>query len=396
MTSAAGSSQGRSPVQLLLGLAGLLIILALALTLFPNDDSAERLAPTSTKPNGGKAVVDLLRELDNDVNITQTVPNGAEAETVVVLQRDISADQLTELEGWVERGGRAVVVDTFAPLAPRAGAGLAVTDGIEVGECDIDSLAELEPLVLDSDDGFFVEAPAFERGVGDFSCFGAELDAFVVVSPLGEGVVVSVASGDIFTNRLVDEGDNAVLAASLMAPRLRTPVVVLEPDRDAPAADLGGQGGETAFGLVPARWTRMIIIMGLAGLLYLVQRGRRLGKPVTEKLPVVIEGSELVAAVGNLLLRTKDPNRSAQILRADLRESMRSRLGLSADISETELVHIGSRRLGLSEAQVGAAVTARPVSNEADLITLTHHIEIVQTRLSGAPTDRVSVSQEQP
>ena len=93
------------------GAVALLVILAIALALFQSgDDDQAFLSPRSTEPDGGKALVDLLAELDHPVELSQNVPNGADADVVLVLEEDISADQLAALEGWVERGGRAVVV----------------------------------------------------------------------------------------------------------------------------------------------------------------------------------------------------------------------------------------------------------------------------------------------
>ena len=80
-----------------------------------------------------------------------------------------------------------------------------------------------------------------------------------------------------------------------------------------------------------------------AFVLFVWWRSRRLGPPVSERLPVEIAGSELVAAVGDLLRRRGNPQRAAATVRADTRRVLAERLGLGPDPAPGALVR-GRRR----------------------------------------------------
>ena len=68
-----------------------------------------------------------------------------------------------------------------------------------------------------------------------------------------------------------------------------------------------GGGERTLVDLVSAGVTRALAQLALAFAVYALWRARRLGRPVAEPQPVAVAGSELVAAVGNLLDRTRSP-----------------------------------------------------------------------------------------
>src|SRR3546814_18850835 len=113
-----------------------------------------------------------------------------------------------------------------------------------------------------------------------------------------------------------------MLAAPLLAPEPATTVRFLDPPVPA------GGGDESLIDLIPPGVERALLQLGVAFVLYAVWRAIRLGRPVREDQPVRIAGSELVAAVGRLLGRTRRPDAAAAALRGRLRRRLRSRLGV--------------------------------------------------------------------
>ena len=82
-----------------------------------------------------------------------------------------------------------------------------------------------------------------------------------------------------------------------------------------------------------------IIALAVSLLLYAIARGRRLGSPIEEPLPIELPSSSFVEAVGRSYGRVQDaPARSANILRADLRADIARRVGLPANTPTAELV----------------------------------------------------------
>jgi hypothetical protein len=80
-----------------------------------------------------------------------------------------------------------------------------------------------------------------------------------------------------------------------------------------------------------------------------------------------VAGSELVAAVGRLLSRTRSPGAAADLLRTELRRSLRARFGVPPDASPAALAALVAARTGRSSEELLAAVDDRPVTSDAEL-----------------------------
>jgi len=110
-------------------------------------------------------------------------------------------------------------------------------------------------------------------------------------------------------------------------------------------------------------------------------RARRLGAPVLEPQPVQIAGSELVSAVGNLLQQTRDPDRAARLLRADLRRRLVERVGLPPGAPAEVIAEVTSARSGVDRARVARAVSDIPVRTEDELLDLARDIDVIRTEV---------------
>ena len=99
-----------------------------------------------------------------------------------------------------------------------------------------------------------------------------------------------------------------------------------------------GAGDESLLDLVPSRVIALLVGLGGAFLLYALSRGRRLGAPVLEPVPIELPSSTYTEAVGRLYARTENAaQRSAAILRADLRIDLARRVGMSSEASASDL-----------------------------------------------------------
>lgn len=317
------------------------------------------LDPRSDGPLGTSALVSLLRGLGADVGLSAGLPGPSE-DVALVLRDRLDDAQAAQLLGWVRSGGTLVVTDPLSTLAPRmADQGLIPETGaISRGTCSIEALSA----VGDIDGGAAVR---FRAGGSDEICFGDRRDgAFVVTHGVGAGQVVAVGGAAFVTNELLGTHDNAVLAATLLAPTDRTTVRFV----DAPVP---GSGGDKTLGdLVPGGVKRALLQLAVAFVLYALWRAIRLGQPVAEDQPVELAGSELVGAVGRLLSRTQDPGAAAETLRAGLRRSLRARLGVPVDAPATTLAEITAARTGATVEDALVAVDERSVTTDAELVAV--------------------------
>jgi hypothetical protein len=314
------------------------------------------LDPRSDGPLGTSALVSLLDGLGARVELSTGLPDATD-DVALVLQDRLDAAQVDHLATWVRAGGTLVITDPASPLTPPFdGLGIAgQRRTVEPGSCTITALQS----VGDVEGGAAVR---FRVGSDDQLCFGDRVDgAFVVARTEGRGTLVAVGGAAFLTNELLAERDNAVLAAALLAPESGTAVRFVE-------APLPAGGGDKTLGdLVPAGVKRGLLQLAIAFVLYAAWRAIRLGRPVLEDQPVEVAGSELVAAIGRLLARTRAPGAAAETLRGELRRALRTRLGVPPTADAQAIAAIVVARTDLELASVLEAIDERPVTTDAEL-----------------------------
>jgi hypothetical protein len=178
---------------------------------------------------------------------------------------------------------------------------------------------------------------------------------FVVASP-GDGRALLLADASPLQNDLLDEADNAAFALALAGERGRRVVF---------AESVHGFGRSTGLAAVPGRWWWALGGLVLAGLLYLVARGRRLGPPEREERELPPPRRAYVEAVGSLLARTRNAGNAGARVQAAARARLVGRLGLSPEASDDEI------RAAAARAKLPAddlAAVLEPVRDERQLL----------------------------
>jgi hypothetical protein len=119
----------------------------------------------------------------------------------------------------------------------------------------------------------------------------------------------------------------------------------------------------------------------VAVIFYLWWRSRRHGRVVSEPQPVPIAGSELIAAVGNMMSRRHDPARAAGTVRDDTARALGERLGVPRDTDPRLLATMIAQRTGRDPSTVAGALFANPVHNDAELIAVTAQLESIRQEI---------------
>lgn len=289
---------------------------------------------------------------------------------------------------WVEAGG-TLVTATEVPGGPNSSFVPNTETEITTGDCDIASLIDLS--MIATAEGY---APV-EIEAGDASCFGDNDDAVVVSRPLGTGSIIRVASFEPFFNQVLDELDNGALAARVIGMRPGRRVAFLSGPPasvglDGPVDDDGnpiGIGDQSLLDLVPRRVLAMILGLAGASFLYALARGRRLGSPVEEPLPIELPSSSYTDAVGRLYSRAADPRaRSAEILRRDFRSMAARRVGLAADAPTRDLAEALRLTTGIPTNDMIDVLDGPAPVNDDQLVNLARILADHRTRLRRGAT----------
>jgi hypothetical protein len=344
-----------------------LALVGIALLGSPSTDGPP-LDPRSDAPDGTSALVTLVDRLGGDVDLSPGLP-GAGDEVALLLRDRLDEAQASALGAWVRSGGRLVVADpssSFAPPTQDLGQDL-IVDGDQVLErdvCTIDALAEANE----------VEAGAtvhFDASDTDGTCFGDDERAFVTTRDVRSGDVVAVGGPDLVTNGRLDDADNAVLAAALLAPEEGTRLRIIDLQTGV------GSGDRSLAELVSDGVRRAGLQLGIAFLVYAAWRAVRLGRVVREPQPVQIAGSALVRASGRLLERGRAPGEVASVLRTGLRRDLRTRLGAGA-ASDDALAQLVVDRSGIDPEVARAAVGDDAVTDDEGLLRVARAVASVQ------------------
>lgn len=195
--------------------------------------------------------------------------------------------------------------------------------------------------------------------------------------------LVLVGATDPFRNSRIGDAGNAALATGLLSRDRR--VVWLDvharelvpgqkpklprwkyqqPDR---GADVGGNPLWTAF--PPVLWAALLTLFVL-GVLVAAVRGRRLGPPVAEPLPVLVPATETITGRGRLYRRGKAREAALEALRVAavrrLRQAVDPTGAATAQVDDAFVAQIATRS-GLPPAAVAAILRPAPPENDREL-----------------------------
>jgi len=379
MSTPAASGTGTSVRGWALAGAAALVTVLAVVAIGGGGRSGEALSPTSDERLGTSAMVALAGELGADVDVSDRLPDlGADdAPEVVVLFLDLlDDDQRDALEDWVDTGGVLVVTDPVSSFTPPATDSFDTIDDLApprrlAAACDIDALEGIDPSGVDPRNGGVL----YEPDPGASSCVdNGSGDAYIVATEQGDGTVVAVGGAGMMVNAALAEGENAPVVSALVAPEDGTRLLVLEP---GPLAG-SSTGRRTLRELIPAGVWRAILQLGVAFVVYAVWRARRLGRPVPEPAPSPIAGSELVAAVGTLLDRSRSPGHAADLLRRDLRRFLGDHLGVPPGAPADVVAEVAAERTGADRAALLSALAGPPVTDDQGLADLAAMIDRIR------------------
>ncbi len=357
-----------------------LILLALVVALGAlggrGGSGGKPLDPTSTSPDGAKALALLLDQAGPGVDQVDGPPAAGAGGIALVLQDRRDATAHRRLVDWVRSGGTLVVADRdlvlalAAPQRQSGPGGLTGVSGPLAPDCGLAVVGGVDSIEVA--DGLGLRVPP--GATGCFRTTGG--GAFLVVESLGAGTVVLLGSPDPWTNNHLGHLDNSVLAANLLAATPSGPRVQWIVARRA------GGGHLTLLQLMPPRVKEALIELMVALVLLALWRGRRLGRPVIEIPPVELAGSELVVAVGNLLHQGGRLDDAAAILRAGVRRGIVDQLGVPPSATPDTMATVVAARTGLDRDMILATVAGPEPTGEAGLVALAGQADTIRQEMA--------------
>jgi hypothetical protein len=339
-----------------------------AIALARSRGAGGRLDPRSAQPDGGRALATLLEERGVRVDRV-TDPDQAsgdlDARTVVLvpIPGQLGSDAARRLGG--AAAGTVVLVnpagDDLAAITERVRVAGTTSLATRAPGCD-------DPAATAAGDALS-GGSTFDADGGE-SCYGEGGSAPLVTGTTSGGArLVVLGTGAVLTNARLDEDGNAALALTLLgadgsADELRW----LLPAPGSAAAD------ESPGSILPDWVVPALLQLLFAGVLLALWRGRRLGPPVVEPLPVVVRAAEAVEGRARLYRRAQARDRAATALRSGALARMVPRLGIDSPTGgeppPAAVVAAVAARSGRPDAAVHAALFGGPPPDDPALVTL--------------------------
>jgi hypothetical protein len=342
-----------------LGIVAGVIVLNLGLTALRSATGGTPGGPASssyaTASDGAAAFALLLARAGHDVVRERVTPHRVvlgSHDTVVVLDAPfvLPADAIA-LRRFLLRGGRLIASSDQTSWLRL------VVD--RPPEWDAHSVTLARPLVpiAELQGVRRIESAgngAWIRAGGAIPALGDRQESILAVAAVGPGRALLLADSSPLQNAYLGRADNARLANSLAGASSRR-VVFFE--------TYHGYGRGTGIGAIPRRWQVAILLAGLAALVFMLARVRRLGPPEDAARPFAPSRREYVDALAATLVRTREPGDALADVRREIRDRVTRRGGLPPDAPDVD-VGAAAARLGLTSEEVKSVLRSEPPFDE--------------------------------
>ena len=189
--------------------------------------------------------------------------------------------------------------------------------------------------------------------------------------------IVALSDMAPLTNQHLAEQGNAALVLRALGRHERLVWYI-------PSLDDVGTGGETEAApaqllppVVPLLALQLLLVVAVVAL----WRGRRLGRLVTENLPVVVRAGETTRGRGRLYRRGRSYGHAAAALRAGTAARSAGRLGLPRSAPAPLVVDAIARAAGRRPADVEALLYGPPPTDDRGLARLARDLDHLESEV---------------
>lgn len=371
--------------------AAVILLGAVALALIAGSTRSETagLDPENTGPDGTMALVEVLRAQGVDVSIARTAEDAADAlgpDTTLVVgfpqylgrraaERVRSAAQEHDSPSVILVPEPSLLAAWKLPATTYGGA---PPDPVAAG-CTDPAVHQGDKVTVEArvvvDDGvsgatscFPVADPETGKPVG-----GSAMVRLPATADHPETVITAFPGA--FTNRYVTEEAHAGVALRLLGGQTR--LVWYHPGID----DLLQDDALEEKDPWPAWQLPALALLGVSFVIFALWAGRRLGRLVSEPLPVVVRAVESTEARALLYRRSKDRARACAILRQGTATRLRRRLGLGPGEGDAALVALVARASGTPPTDVAALLHGPAPTDDTELMRLAQQLHDLEERV---------------
>lgn len=356
----------------------LLLLLAVTLaTMWARPQTSSiPLAIDNPKDDGTMALAELLRQEGIGVSQATTVEDAISAArqggTVAVVRPSyLTAPQR---EALADSGGDIVVVgalyEDLSGLTRARTAGASSPEALEA-DCEDPDAQAAQSIGATKGSVGLEQAP---QAQGCFAVDGTHFSYMTEPTP-GGGTLRVISDPSILTNaRLAQEGHAALGIRSLGH---HDTLVWLDASRALQPDPAGGQSDPSTPPWLPL----LLIHLMIAALVLAIVQGRRMGRIIPERLPVVVRSTETTIARGRLYRRGGDRLRAATALRTGSARRLGRALGLGTAASGDDLLQALTTATGLPRPFLDELLYGPAPANDQSLAGLAANLDRLESKV---------------
>ncbi len=363
-----------------IAVAALVLLVAVLAALPEPRTSSVALAPDNPGGPGARALAQVLGDRGVEVTYVRTtgaaVDGAVDGSTLLVTndwllttgQVDALAATDADLVLLDSPSLLAAVTDALTPSWTQTATRTAVDAACD----DADALAA--GTVRASGSGWWASGP------GATVCFpvpGTDPVAGLYAVVEGDRRVTAIADPSLLTNASIAQDGNAALALRALGRHDHLTWYI-------PSWSDTGADEEAAPGLrdlLPPGTGVLALLALLVVAVAALWRARRLGRVVTEPLPVVVRSAETTRGRGRLYRRSRSYGHAAASLRAGTATRTARRLGLPHSAGAPAVIDALARATGRTPEDVGALLYGPPPTGDAGLTDLARRLDELESEV---------------
>lgn len=192
----------------------------------------------------------------------------------------------------------------------------------------------------------------------------------------GRPPVIMLGDESLIINGAILDSDNAAIALHLFGHTSRL-VWYVPSQGDIAAAD------GTSRSVTPS-WFRPGLALGTSAVVLLcLWRGRRLGRLVTEPLPVIVRAVETTESRGRLYRKARDRSRALAVLQQATRKRLATSLGLSASTGRSSVAAASAAVSGRNYDDVMNLLESPAAHDDSSLLELANTLRALEKEVRG-------------
>jgi hypothetical protein len=358
-----------------LAIIALILVSATLIALLRPAPVLSYLDPDSTQPTGTHALADLLTARGQQVERVTAVGAAAAAAshghaTLVITSPDLLAIQ--QLRALADAPADLVIIEPDQVALTALAPGIAASGRVRAGPLQPGCHLAAARLAGNADvGGIGLHLVGGVRGV---ACYRSGPNASLVQYATTR-TITALGTGAPLENQNLARLGNAALALDLLGRRAH--VVWLVPQLAlAPAG--APHGPKSLWQLIPEGTYLVAAELGVALLLAAAWRGRRLGRLVPERLPVVVRAAETAEGHARLYQARRARGQAAAALRSAAVDRLAPALGLPSTAPATAVISALGARSQLPASQLEQLLFGPPPETDGSLARLADGLDALE------------------